>query len=562
MAAPSRPSANRQGADLVVMGCAGEDAESLREALEALRQDGLEVELCEGLDHDPKRLSDLIERRDGRGLYVLCRSPNLGRERVEELREILLARHIPFARTLTVAVGGRGALADRIRAGLRRASARTSGPSRSAKGSAKEPAKGAATPRLIPAARSRGLPTVATEDEEPTLVGKRELDEFESSPTVPPLASAPRPAPPAPPAPTPEISVVETIDEDLLTEDTSASWSGAAIVSADLDLSDLDAGNTGRGPVPQLETTAVGVVPALITGDTVIGPTPAIITGDTLVGGKLPRSLREAAGRWPLSTDPQTAGLPAELEPVTMPLPRSTPASPAGALPRPPAPPPSGPPPGAWASPSPAASMLGAPASTSTAGMSTVRGVSAGRIKPLPWALASVAVLLFALVMALAVSDDPADSEVASSSTPSGGDAATPDRAASDSSPGDAEATPDPTPEARVDYPVVTALRSRKVRALDVLLIATTLGNPSDYPAAAAYCDSLEIEGLRGWRLPQIGELSTLATANMISRGMYWSSTAADTFGDDHMAWNVRRGHAAPHNEDAVAVCVRGGASG
>ena len=45
-------------------------------------------------------------------------------------------------------------------------------------------------------------------------------------------------------------------------------------------------------------------------------------------------------------------------------------------------------------------------------------------------------------------------------------------------------------------------------------------------------------------------------------RGYFWSSTAADTFGDNHLAWNVRRGYAEPHDKDATAVCVRGGVSG
>lgn len=562
MTPSSRPSANRPGAGLVVMGCAGEDAESLRDALEALRQDGLEVELCDGLDHDPKRLSELIERHDGRGLYVLCRSPRLGRERVEELREILLARHIPFARTLTVAVGGRGALADRIRSGLRRASARSSGPN--------QVASSTGTPQLVSTGRSRPVRTThATEDEEPTLVGKRETGELDMSEPEP---SIPRPAPPAPaPAapesspPRAEISVIEAIDEDLLTEDTSASQSGAAIVSADLDLSDLDQGNTGARRAPLPDITSVGPAPAMITGNTVVGPAPTMLTGDTVVGERLPPALREAAGRWPLSTAPVRSPAPSselELEPSTMPLPRLRPSGPFPAPP--PSPVSSSPDPSAWPSASmsgptsPAAS--GAPSFSAPGTSASDLGSSvepAARSKALPWALGGVALLLLALVIALAVSSEPSTPEVASS------DAATADDAAS-ASPSPADAPPaedtkaDATPKAPPVYPVVTALRSRQVRALDVLLIATAHGKPSDYPAAAAYCDGLEIEGLGGWRLPRIGELSSMAAANMIARGMYWSSTAADTFGDDHMAWNVRRGHASPYGEQAVAVCVRG----
>src|SRR5690606_8427979 len=156
--------------------------------------------------------------------------------------------HIPFARTLTVAVGGRGALADRIRSGLRRASSRTSGPSRATDGGAGGE-RSPSVPELVPTSPSRPLqPTPAVEDEEPTRVGKRELgapDEAEvvrSRPSLPPIPSSPpkvapqrhtptpppqgpstaapsvaaeqEPAPPGGGAATPESAAVEVADED------------------------------------------------------------------------------------------------------------------------------------------------------------------------------------------------------------------------------------------------------------------------------------------------------------------------------------------------------------
>lgn len=577
MTASSRPSANRAGAALVVVCCAADDAESLRDALTALRGDGLEVELVEGLDQDPKQLIDVIDRRESEGLYVLCRSPRLGRELVEELREILLSRHIPFARTLTVAVGGRGALADRIRSGLRRASTRITGPNRSV---------GGVAPELVSTGRSRPLRTTnATEDEEPTLVGKRDLEGIASRPSVArppasgrarPLISPPPPmAPPmaktiaktvapatAPAAPPPtEVSVVEMIDEDLLADDLGALLDDAGPV-ADLDLSDLD--QTGARRPSGVDNTSVGLSPALITGNTVIGPAPAMITGDTLQGEKLPPKLRELAERWPPppSTTPAASAQsgPIELEPATTPIPRLSQPAPS-ASPSTPAPlaSPSAPAPSfsPGAPPSPAVPTA-IPATPST---SHSLPIVAGRTKALPWALGGVAVLLLALVIGLAVSGDD-DPEGASS-----------EAAADDAAPAPSTPSPDAKDEAKADsdepepsgprtYRVVDALKSRKVRALDVLLIATDRGKPGDYPSAEAYCGGLEIEGLAGWRLPHVGELSSLADANMIGRGMYWSSTASDTFGDGHMAWNVRRSHAQPHDDDAIAVCVRGGARG
>lgn len=570
MTGSSRASASRASQGLVVVGCAAEDAESLHEAMEALRRDGLEVALCDGLDHDPRRLTELIDQHAGRGLYVLCRSPRLARERVEELREILLARHVPFARTLTVAVGGRGALADRIRAGLRRASARVSGPNRA----------------VGDDAGSRRVAD-ATEDEEPTLVGKpegapEELELVASQPLPLPPRLPPTPSPAAPRA---EISVVEAVDEEpLAPADTSVPWTAAS--AADLDLSDLDAGNTGPQRAPRTENTSVGRPPALITGDTVIGPAPAMITGDTLQGEKLPRGLREAAGRFPMPTDGARGP---ELDPTTTPFPRMgtmpafPPSSPATLPPPPrsvPTPPPAPPP--AIAAPAPvvASPPLGPslpptapPPGPPPAAFASASGADAslshgdvpvsGPSKALPWVLGVVALLLLALVIALAVTNGEGANEVAAGDEGEGGDASSASPTPSTTAPtNQADAKAEEAPAAPAVYPVVAALEARKLRALDVLLVATTWGKPSDWPTAMAYCDGLDVEGIRGWRLPHIGELSSLAQANMLMRGMFWSSTAADTFGDGHLAWNVRRGYALPHAADAVAVCVRGEASG
>jgi hypothetical protein len=543
------------------MGCASEDAESLHEAVEALRRDGFEVVLCDGLDHDPRRLLDMIDHHAGRGLYVLCRSPRLARERVEELRELLLARHVPFARTLTVAVGGRGALADRIRAGMRRASARASGPNRAVDG---------------PAA------TDGMEDEEPTRVGKPEPGAPEELELV---ASQPLPPPPratsaqSPVAPRVEISVVEAVDADLLVEDTSVPWTAAS--AADLDLSDLDEANSGPQRAMRLEGTFVGKQPALITGDTVIGPAPAMITGDTLQGEKLPRSLRETAGRWPLSPEPEGATTPfprmsmAGVPLASLPSPPST--APASPSPFAVAPPPPPPPRAAPAPPSPVAASLGpslppappppaawASASNADASFSQDDAPVGGPSKVLPWVLGCVALLLLALVIALAVTNGQGTAEVAADDEAGADDAPSATPTPSSSTPArQADAEADEPPVAPAVYPVVAALEARKLRALDVLLVATSWGKPSDWSTAMAYCDGLDVEGIRGWRLPQIGELYSLAQANMLApRSMFWSSTAADTFGDGHMAWNTRRGHALPYAADAVAVCVRGEASG
>ncbi len=711
MTEPSRSGANRSGAGVVVVCCAHADAAALAPTLQALRGDGHEIDLVDHVDQQPKRLVEIIEQRQGEGLYVLCRSPQLGRERVEELREILLARHVPFARTLTVAVGGRGALVDRIRSGLRRANARVRGGSSGRRPTLPQRAPAfrarTLTPKPIPAPSS---PTPASPDlsaateEEPTLVGTRE--EFGNSaaidvarPTIPavgpgPSAAPPRPPPPrtppplsgpstppagsatppavastppsgpstpppsaplpgpsTPPASTPpavpsatppvvppgsaavgspvdppsppaattgranppipvvpsspapsaETSVVEELDPDLLTDDPSASLSSAAISMSDLDLSDLD-DDPLENP-PPLDTTAVGTPPPLITGDTVIGPAPAVITGNTMVGEVLPDALRKAAelaaASWTseaptrknlatpkvsldLDGDPDAEATTAPMARVDLPK-DAGPGQTTPSIPRPVRPAASSPVATAPVATVPVANgphatAMGAPVpavpglSTSyppvaPAGPSLAPGTShtaapmprAPMRNALPIALGLVALVLLGLVITLAVwpSDDD-DAQVASQDqdTPP---PTTPDEPTTPPEPATLVDEPPPPPPT---YPVVEALKHRRVRALDVLLVATDFSSPSDFSTADAYCSGLEVEGLEQWRLPHVGELSSLNQANMIGRGYYWSSTAADTFGDVHMAWNVRRGYAKPHDSDAVAVCVRGGVSG
>ncbi|MFO0635529.1 MAG: hypothetical protein U0168_22025 [Nannocystaceae bacterium] len=139
--------------------------------------------------------------------------------------------------------------------------------------------------------------------------------------------------------------------------------------------------------------------------------------------------------------------------------------------------------------------------------------------------------------------------------------------------------SPDPAPEpeakpARVRAPsaaaleaarppstrAIAALRARSIRALDVLLVARNIKGTMASDAAAKHCDALEVGGLQTWRLPEVGELASLTDAGMLAAGSYWTATAADTFGDRRMAWNVARRQATLRFKPAAVVCVRGNA--
>ncbi len=630
----------------MVVCCARDDADSLQEALGSLRDEGHDIELVEGVDADPKNLGETIDRLQGEGLYVLCRSPRLGRERVEELREILLARQIPFARTLTIAVGGRGGLADRIRSGLRRASARGGGgitrtkSTRSASPTPSPPAQSKPAPATTPVTRQSSTPLApisAQDDDEPTLVGMRDdipgLPELSATSPMPKLpGSAPSPAPtPAAPDPAPfeaakqnsrplltgvppsaensdaapeddneqtlenAEAALENVDEALaaleaggeeewpdedtnVTEDPSASTSTAELSASDLDLSDLD-NSVAKAP-SGVDTTAVGTPPPLITGNTVIGPAPVMITGNTVVGKRLSDLVPVPGGSpWPPRSDAGSAGKGplGEAEPTTEPFARLDAPS-ASPPPLPPSPsqpmavapsgplsvPPSGPldvPPSAALNVPPPAAPMASPAMAPP-----LDEPITPPSRTLPLVLGGVALLLLVLVVALAVWPDDEDTDEVATRDAEAEQAAklkaaneAKARAEQEAAEKKANEPPPPPPE----YAVVNALEARRVRALDVLLMATDTSKPSDFVSASSYCQQLDIDGLQGWRLPAVGELSSLSKANMIGRrGYFWSSTAADTFGDDHLAWNVRRGYAESRDKDATAVCVRGGVSG
>ena len=61
-----------------------------------------------------------------------------------------------------------------------------------------------------------------------------------------------------------------------------------------------------------------------------------------------------------------------------------------------------------------------------------------------------------------------------------------------------------------------------------------------NFEAARAHCRSLDVEGVVGWRLPDVGEAQWLSRSNMIRTGVFWTSTKADAFGDERVTWNPR----------------------
>ena len=81
-----------------------------------------------------------------------------------------------------------------------------------------------------------------------------------------------------------------------------------------------------------------------------------------------------------------------------------------------------------------------------------------------------------------------------------------------------------------------------------------------NFESARSHCDDLKVEGVGGWRLPDIGEVQWLSKSNLIRNGIYWTATKADAFGGARVIWNPRakRMRSSPQRwRGGRVVCVR-----
>lgn len=121
------------------------------------------------------------------------------------------------------------------------------------------------------------------------------------------------------------------------------------------------------------------------------------------------------------------------------------------------------------------------------------------------------------------------------------------------------------------DALVHAALMDRKIRALDILLVSPEATRKlkgrrtprvlhTGWDQAKLHCESLEIAGVDGWRLPTAGELRTLGSSNMLGRRIYWTATEGDAFGSDRLVWNNHKKRMAPAPgtwKGGRVLCVR-----
>lgn len=580
----TRGPANAQDSGPLVVCCAAVEAGAIRTALAELEGLGHTLEIVDGVEHAPKKLAAVIERLHGDGLYVLCRSKLLGRDTVEQLREILLTHHVPFGRTVTVATRQPRELVERIKASVARAGTRRAVQPKSerepfASGSGAPSSKSrpgaASTPTAI--ARSRAAKAPST--------GRRDDDDLDDAITgAQPVLNANR-ATHVGPAPTDE----GTDPRASLNEHTS----GGAELPSEFDPPTLELPREQLRKARQgdMDLAAISLTDAAVEIDD-DEPDPMHDVDSSLAGASL-ASIdfsdleRVDSGRIALSPkvpvrSGDTSVAPAPSPPPSPP-PLPAPPMPAATPPPTPAPmPPRAPgaPPKAATSTMPVApvplasassartsdlSSLSAPAGA-VASTSLETEASSGRFR-LVWGagLLVVAVLAVGVAWTMKGGDGREPDKTAASTVESADDTSkkaegrepedTPGTTEGDDESADLEIeeTPEPPPP-----PVAAALKERRVRALDILLVQPESAGPMSHDDARVYCDDLDVVGIRGWRLPEVGELSSLTEAGMVGGAVYWSHTAGDTFGDTHLAWHGRRRRVLQQSNDSRVLCVHG----
>lgn len=164
----------------------------------------------------------------------------------------------------------------------------------------------------------------------------------------------------------------------------------------------------------------------------------------------------------------------------------------------------------------------------------------------------------------LAEDDGSREGEVRVSPGPKGADE--PERA---TLPPDGAAPAEPTgsldtavaEEAASDVQLVAAaLEARSIRALDSVLVDRQRSKRVGFDKAHARCEDREVDGVTGWRLPEIGELRSLSKKRMLPKGRYWTANAANLAGSHQVVWDAVHKHiaVAPRDSKRVrSVCVR-----
>lgn len=108
---------------------------------------------------------------------------------------------------------------------------------------------------------------------------------------------------------------------------------------------------------------------------------------------------------------------------------------------------------------------------------------------------------------------------------------------------------------------IAQALEDRNIRSWNAFLIAGDEAPNMTFGDAETFCKTLSAGDISGWRLPSVGELLSLSGAKLLDRkGVFWSETPGDAFGDTRIVVNAKKGSTSAVTvgwDGARPVCVR-----
>ncbi|MGH1346564.1 MAG: hypothetical protein ACRBN8_33675 [Nannocystales bacterium] len=491
----------------IILVCSTDDVELADTAAAGLRSRGFDVAVMGAAEDGSARLAEVVQRFERQGLYVLCRGGQLDRDGIDRLRGMLRSEDVPFGRTLTLGTGQGGArgLEERVVSVARRM------------------VTGRFERTNAELADDESLADAGPPGDADAGVGAGEVDRWADS-----------------------------------------------LADGDAPDADLDFGE--ELPTQVAETPLLGSEPGFDPGPET---DPSLTPGH---GGDYERVDTTLVTRHPIT-------FPAASEESSAPTPAAAAHTPVS-------------------TPTPEDDDIDA--SEFSSGPNPRLVVGGGL----------ALVLIIALVIAFSGSDDPAPSPanatadadaevVAVHEDDSAGEATPQDAAASDvrapsepepakpaepepepASESESESEPEPAegtrrplahrskvdpallgdavlsptaPEERAA--IAQALEEREVRSWNAFLIAGDDAPSMTFSDAETFCKTLSAGGISGWRLPSVGELLSITGAKLLDRkGVFWSETPGDAYGDTRLVVNAKKGSTSAVTvgwDGARPVCVR-----
>ncbi len=511
----------------IILVCSTDDLELADGAAAGLRSRGFDVAVMGAAEDGSKRLAEVVERFERQGLYVLCRGGQLDRDGVDRLRATLRSLEVPFGRTLTLptAQGGARGLEERVVSVARRMVTGRFERSQMpilAEADASQPDPHAAP---IDPSQAESVDLADVDRWADSLAGSRapqiemppEAGFSEDVPTA--IVGAPMGSGDVGLETDPQIPAAgddyEPIDRTMVTrhhpipeaverEESSTPTTASAPLPDD----DIDASAFSSGPnIRLIVGGGVALVLIIVLAIALSGSDDRPPEGDVVASAdEGPSAADEPSDKPAKAKDPEPDPEAADPQPSAD---RPVDEAPQGAA-------------EGDAAPAEPAALEDEPADEPQ--------------------------------------DEPRDAKEAleefdlEGAERSLAHRSTVDLALLDDSP-----LPPSAPEDRAA--IAQALEAREIRSWNAFLLAGDDAPNLVFKDAELYCKTLSAGGISGWRLPSIGELLSLSGAKLLDRkGIFWSETPGDAFGDTRIVVNAKKGSTSAVTvgwDGARPICVR-----